>query len=97
MDTDQRRTLLINYLNLYLSKRNLRMKPVIKDIQKRLKTEQLITLKQFNSVIKFLEREPELRPLGSRSNIYQFFSSLIRQTKVPSKINRSNTLEHILY
>jgi hypothetical protein len=97
MTTDQKRSLLINYLNLYLSKRNLEMKPVIKDIQKRLKTNELITLKQFNSVIKFLEREPELRPLGSRSNIHQFFSSLIIQTKTSSEINTSNTLEHILY
>jgi len=80
MDTEQKRNLLINYLNMYLSKRTLKMKPVMKEIKRRIEKDTLITRKQFNSIIKFLEREPKLLGLGSRTNIYQFFSPFIKKS-----------------
>ena len=79
MDTEQKRNLLIEYLNIYLSKRKLKMKPVMKEIKRRVEEGILITPKQFNSIIKFLEREPKLLGLQSRSNIYQFFSPFIKK------------------
>ena len=43
---------LIKYLQLYLSKNNLRMKMVLKGMYKRLNSGKRITQKQFNSIIK---------------------------------------------
>lgn len=93
MTTDQKRKLLIHYLNLYLSKKELRMKPVIRDIKKRLTDNIFITLRQFNSVIKFLERETELKVFRSREDLRVFFAPLIG--KNDSRIDNSYNLEEI--
>ena len=47
------------YLNKYLSKPDLKMKPVMRTIQEMLNKKVSITPKQFGSVIKFIEREPQ--------------------------------------
>ena len=70
-------TELIHYLDIYLKKPSLRMKPVIRMIKKRIHSKDLITEKQFNSVIKFIEREPKFRGLD-RDEIIYYFSPLIR-------------------
>ena len=48
---------LLNYLQLYLSKK-LRMNNVFVGIINKLKNNHKITMKQYNSIIKFIEKEP---------------------------------------
>ena len=91
---NHRKNELLTYLQLYLLKKNLKMKMVIKGIYKRIKSNNRITLKQFNSIIKFLEREPKFVQL-SREQIFEYFSFLIiSQNEFPKeKITyESNTL-----
>ena len=70
--------ILLKYLNQYLSKKNLRMRYVIKSIKDRIENNQPITIKQFNSVIKFIEREPEFKS-SNRNQILEFFEPLIER------------------
>ena len=77
-NNNNQKTLLLRYLNQYLSKKNLRMRYVIKSIKDRIEKDQPITSKQFNSVIKFLEREKEFKT-KNRNQIHQFFEPLIEQ------------------
>ena len=93
---NHKKTELIKYLQLYLSKKNLRMNYVVKGIYKRLKSDQRITQKQFNSLMKFLEREPKFVS-KNREQIFQYFNSLIlsnRDYQFPKENNKyeSNTL-----
>jgi len=70
------KSILIHYLSIYKKKPNLRMRPIIYTMKKRLEQKSSITEKQFFSVIKFIERE---RPfLGwSRDEIFEFFTPII--------------------
>ena len=77
-NNNYQKTLLLRYLNIYLSKKNLRMRYVVKSIKDRIEKDQPITSKQFNSVVKFLEREKEFQN-KNRNQIYQFFEPLIEQ------------------
>ena len=77
-NNNYQKTLLLRYLNIYLSKKNLRMRYVVKSIKDRIEKDQPITSKQFNSVIKFLEREKEFKT-KNRNQIHQFFEPLIEQ------------------
>ena len=70
--------ILLNYLNQYLSKKNLRMRYVVKSIKDRVENNQPITIKQFNSLIKFIEREPEFKS-SDRNQIQEFFEPLIER------------------
>ena len=54
-----KRGLLIRYLNQYLLKKDLRMKNVLINIKQRIETNKPITIRQFNSLMKFIEREKE--------------------------------------
>ena len=72
------KTLLLRYLNIYLSKKNLRMRWVLKSIKNRIEKDQPITSNQFNSVIKFIEREKEF-VTKNRNQIIEFFEPLIEQ------------------
>lgn len=83
-----KRRLLIRYLNQYLLKKDLRMKNVLINIKQRIETNRPITIRQFNSVIKFIEREKEFIN-SDRSEIQQFFEPLIEPTK-----RRINPYEH---
>ena len=49
--------ILIYYLKLYLSKHALRMKPVMISIRNPLEPKKNISYKEFQSIIKFIERE----------------------------------------
>lgn len=69
---------LIHYLDIYLKKPSLRMKPVIRMIKKKINSKDYITERQFNSVIKFIEREPKFRGL-ERDQIIYYFSPIIRE------------------
>ena len=86
-----KKTELINYLQYYLSKRFF-MSKVFEGIINRLKSNYMITEKQFNSIIKFLEREPKFKN-RNRQQIYEYFYPLISQSKEKELIEyESNTL-----
>ena len=71
MNNSEKNNLLIHYLNIYLSKQGLLMKPVLRSIKQTLTRSERISTKQFQSVIKFIEREPELRGMN-RNQITHF-------------------------
>ena len=70
--------MLLRYLNQYLSKKNLKMKPIVQNIKNRVENNQPITTNQFNSLIKFIEREPEFKT-SNRNQIFKFFEPLIER------------------
>ena len=55
------RDILIHYLQLYLSKHELRMKPVMISNRNPLEFKKNISYKEFQSIIKFIEREPTFK------------------------------------
>ena len=67
-----------NYLCLYLIKKNLKMKPVIKSIRDQIINGYQITENQFSSIISFIEREQEFKN-KSVDEIYNHFSPLIKE------------------
>jgi len=79
---------LINYLKLYLSKK-LNMNIIFIIIINKLKNNHKITLNQYNSIIKFIEREPKLIN-RDRDYIFNYFSPLIHNIEKES--NEPNTL-----
>ena len=85
---NHKRGLLIRYLNQYLLKKDLRMKNVLINIKQRIETNRPITIRQFNSLIKFIEREKEFIN-SDRDEIQQFFEPLIEPIK-----KRINPYEH---
>lgn len=80
MNNKSLRTELNSYLCLYLIKRKLKMKPVIKSISDNVINGQQITESQFSSIISFIRREPEYRH-KSVDEIYNHFSPLIKGYK----------------
>lgn len=54
------------------------MKFVIRNIKNRIENDQPITLKQLNSVMKFIEREEEFRS-SNRDQIIEFFEPIIER------------------
>ena len=77
MDNKQLRTELNKYLCLYLIKKNLHMKPVIRSIREQIMNGYQITQNQFSSIVSFIEREPEFKN-KSVDEIYNHFSPLIK-------------------
>jgi hypothetical protein len=75
-----KKTVLINFLNTYLRKPYLNMKPVLRSMKERLKNDIPITERQFQSIIKFLEREPNFVGFG-RSGIRKFFDPIIKNKR----------------
>ena len=75
---DYKRKELLHYLQLYLSKK-FHMEIVFIRIVDRLKTKKPISIKQFNSIIKFLERERKFISMN-RDEIRFYFDSLITPT-----------------
>ena len=73
---------LINYLKLYLSKK-LNMNIIFIIIINKLKNNHKITLNQYNSIIKFIEREPKLIN-RDRDYIFNYFSPLIHNIEKES-------------
>ena len=68
-------TQLIKYL-----KKDFHMNPIFKLIKSKLKNKEEITDKQFESIIKFIERELPFRG-QCKNRIYDYFSPVIRKTK----------------
>lgn len=91
----QKQQILIRYLNQYLLKKDLRMKNVLRNIVYRIEKNQNISIKQYNTIIKFIEREDEFRGCN-RQQIYQFFEPII-QTNEREVVQYGNTLtEHFV-
>ena len=90
----QKQQILIRYLNRYLLKKDLRMKNVLRNIVYRIERNQNISLKQYNSIIKFIERERPFKDLN-RDQIYRFFEPLI-QTKDRKVITDGSNLTEFL-
>ena len=78
---------LLYYIHLYLSKK-LRMNIVFIGIINQLKSYHKITVKQYNSIIKFIEREPKFIN-RDRDYILNYFSPLIH---IERKNYEPNTL-----
>lgn len=72
-----KRDMLLYFLDSYLSKQDLQMKDLMRNLRKILKNKRKITLKQFMALIKFLEREKQFRGVD-RSRIINYFSPLIK-------------------
>jgi hypothetical protein len=77
MKNKKLRTELNNYLCLYLIKKNLKMKPVIKSMRTQIINGHQISENQFSSIIRFIEREPDFKN-KSIDEIYNHFSPLIK-------------------
>lgn len=81
---------LLRYLQLYLSKK-LNMNQIFVRIISQLKSDEKMSEKQFGSLIKFLEREPQFVSMN-RSEIRSYFDPLIipkltKEKKFVSNLN----------
>ena len=81
-DYQSKKLQLLNYLQLYLSKK-LRINIVFIGIINQLKKNHKITVKQYNSIIKFIEREPKFIN-RDRDYIFNYFSPLIHNIEKES-------------
>jgi len=70
-----KKQILIHYLQIYLSKKR-NMNIVFVGIVKRLKNNQRITIKQFNSLLSYLKLETQFLKFN-RNELKSYFSSLI--------------------
>ena len=92
----QKQQILIRYLNIYLLKKDLKMKPILRNIVYRIERNQNISIKQYNSIIKFIEREKEFKNLN-REKIYRFFEPIIKSNE-RKVLTYGNTLtEHFVW
>lgn len=69
--------MLLYFLNIYLSKKDLKMKDLMINVKKLLINKRQISMKQFMALIKFIEREKQFRDVD-RSKIINYFSPLIK-------------------
>lgn len=87
---DYKKQQLLKYLQFYLSKK-LNMEIVFIGIVENLKNNKPITVKQFNSIIKFLEREPQFITMN-RDGIRSYFDHLITTSNKKENYIGTNTL-----
>ena len=76
--------LLLKYIKKYL-KKDFEMDGVFISIRKTLRKQQEITERQFNAIIKFVERESAFRTYD-RTKIYEYFSPIISKKKEPLSV-----------
>ena len=77
---EYRKSELLKYLQFYLSKK-LRMEVVIRNIINRLKQNKRLSINQFNSIIKFIERENNFISM-SREQISDYFDCLLERKRI---------------
>ena len=85
--------ILINYLKKY-EKKQLRMNSIFVSIRVALEDEELISIRQFSQIIKFIEKELHFKTL-SRKTVFAYFSPIInKKTKVTEdeKYNHFSTV-----
>ena len=86
---EYRRTILINYINIYLSKKKIEMKGFLRDLKGILKGDKKITVRQLEAIIPFLDKEKEFKG-RSMDEIKYYFSPLLKNYK--EKDNGSNPI-----
>lgn len=86
-----KRNQLLRYINLYLSKPQLRMTKVMKPIRDRLISNSMISPKQFDSLIKWIEREEQFQWMN-RSSIRKYFDLLIEEPNSKPQKEPTNDL-----
>ena len=91
-DYQNKKQQLLYYIHLYLSKK-LRMNNVFVGIINKLKNNHKITMKQYNSIIKFIEKEP-IFINKDRTFILNYFEPLIH--KVERESYEPNNLSKFL-
>jgi hypothetical protein len=79
------------YLSIYIKKNDLLMKPVMLSIQDQLLSSKKITIGQFTSIIRFLEREQQFKNFN-KEYLTNYFSPLISGLQ-PTNTSTTNTLE----
>lgn len=77
-------------LNNYLSKKRIRMKPIMINMIRRLETNQSITLRQFQSIIPWVEKDIRM----NRYDLLNYFSPVIHELQSPQQTR--NTLEKFM-
>ena len=69
------RTQLINLINSYLYSKTIYMKPVMMNIKNKLEKDELISLKQYESIVKWIERDIRM----NREQLLKHFSPIISE------------------
>lgn len=87
--SEHKRSILIRYLDGYLSKYKLNMKWIMNNIIMKLKNDGKITLKQFYSVLSFIEREPPFLNM-SRDQILKHFDEIIEKEPLVKKESKND-------
>ena len=72
-----KRKLLIYFINMYLSRKDLKMRDLMSNLRKLLENDKRISIKQFMALMKFLEREKQFKGVD-RTKIIKYFSPLIK-------------------
>ena len=86
---EYRRTILIYFINIYLSKKKIAMKGFLRDLKRILKGEKKITVRQLEAIIPFLDKEKEFKG-RTMDEIKYYFSPLLKNYK--EKDNGSNPI-----
>lgn len=92
---EKKKSLLIMFLNSYLSKYQIRMNHIMKNIIHRLKKGDHITLKQLQSVLSYIEREPQFINMD-RDQIIRYFDEIIVKTHLKTKENINDNTKSTL-
>ena len=76
--SDHKRQILRAFVNKYLSKQEIRMKNLLRKLQFQLTNNKLITIGQFQALIRFIEREKQFKNY-SKTELIAYFSPIIQQ------------------
>lgn len=102
MVTSQNKHLVIeinNYISFYILKDRIKMKDFLKSIREHILSGRLLSPSQFETLIPYLENEPEMRKLGknqpelTRQKVIERYTPLIRNSHI---ITQPATLDQFL-
>ena len=91
-DIELLRFTLIRHLSKYLLKEDLRIRHIFQIMKNQLERKEQISIKMFNSVLSFIEREYQFKN-HSRKELRKLFSPIIDKTPKKSEIQSTSTLE----
>ena len=89
-EKEYRKRILIGFIDHYLNKRNIKMKDLLTNLKAALNTKGKISIKQFDAIMRFLERE-RLMKNKSKDEIRDYFSPFLIGY-IKGEKNVSNTL-----
>ena len=92
---ESKKLLLIKFLNSYLSKYQIGMKHVMINMIYRLKKGEQITLKQLQSALPYVEREPLFINMN-RDQIIRYFDEIIEKPYLKTKENLDDNTKSTL-